>query len=127
MPHEKEPLRAEGSFAPGVKVTIRRQGEGFFGPGIAELMERIAESGSVKEACHLMGLSYSKGRYIIKRAEKAWGCPLVELHRGGSGGGAAALTPEGEALLAAFRRMEGAVKKSAGEHFQEFLRHRSFT
>ena len=114
-----------GRFTTGVKVTVRRQGEGFFGPGIAELMERIAECGSVKEACLMMGLSYSKGRFILKRAEKAWGCPLVAIRHGGSGGGAAVLTPEGEALLAAFRQMEAEIKKSAEEHFREFLRHRS--
>ena len=114
-----------GCFTAGVKVTVRRQGEGFFGPGIAELMERIAESGSVKEACHMMGLSYSKGRFILKRAERDWGCPLVSIRHGGSGGGAAVLTPEGEALLAAFRHMEAEIRKSAEGHFQEFLRHRS--
>ena len=114
-----------GRFTTGVKVTVRRQGEGFFGPGIAELMERIAECGSVKEACLRMGLSYSKGRFILKRAERAWGCPLVAVRHGGSGGGAAVLTPEGEALLAAFRQMEAEIKKSAEEHFREFLRHRS--
>lgn len=109
-------------YSAGVKVTVRKDGTGFFGPGIAELMERIAECGSLKEACRRMGLSYSKGRYILKRAEALWGCPLIAMQHGGSGGGACVLTEEGRTLLEAFRRMEEKIRRDAEQHFLEFAR-----
>ena len=72
-----------------VKLIYRKDKVKFFGPGIAELLGLVGECGSVKEACAKMGLSYSKGRMIIRRAEDMLGFPLVKIRRGGRGGGAA--------------------------------------
>ena len=81
-------MEQERRFEPHVKLTIRADGHGFFGPGVAELMERIRRCGSVKDACRDMGMSYSKGRYILRRAEEALSMTLVLHQHGGAGGGA---------------------------------------
>ena len=70
-----------------VKVTIRKN-NAFFGPGIAQLIRLIDELGSVKEACQSMGLSYSKGWFIINRAETELGYQLIRRNHGGRDGGA---------------------------------------
>ena len=62
----------------------------FFGPGAAELIELVEITGSLHEACSRMGLSYSKGRYIVKRLEEQLGMPVVRRWAGGVGGGGAA-------------------------------------
>lgn len=105
-----------------IKLTVRENGEGFFGPGIAELMEQIRETGSVKEACLAMGISYTKGRRILKRAERCLGYPILQIRHGGAGGGAASLTPEGEKALADYRALEEDVSGYAGRKFSEFRR-----
>lgn len=43
-----------------MKVRVFRK-EGAFGPGVAELMHHVEETGSLSEACRCMGMAYSKG------------------------------------------------------------------
>ena len=58
-----------------------------FGTGIAELMERVEANGSMSAACREMGMAYSKGWKIVRRAENQLGYPLMDGKRGGTGGG----------------------------------------
>ncbi len=109
-------MEKKDTFAPKVKVTIHK-GESFFGPGIAELMTLLGSSGSLKEACREMGLSYTKGRHIISRAEEALGYELIARQHGGSGGGASCLTEQGQKLLAAYYDFENEIKEYAEEAF----------
>ena len=108
-------------FSTNVKLTIRGNGRGFFGPGIAELMERIRETGSTKDACVQMGLSYTKGRRILKRAEAVLGYPLITIRHAGSGGRATTLTEEGELFLLRYRELEADVMEYAMKRFEEKL------
>ena len=95
----------------------------FFGPGAAELIELIETTGSLHEACSRMGLSYSKGRYIVKRLEEQLGMPVVRRWAGGVGGGGAVLTDEGRQLLGAYREFALKVNKTADEIFKECFTH----
>ena len=108
-------------FSPVIKLTICRGGSKFFGPGVADLLDLIGDKGSVKEACRTMGLSYSKGRTILKRAEKMLGFPLVETRHGGQGGGAAALTDEAVRLIQNYRKLAADVDQYAEDHFKEMF------
>lgn len=42
-----------------MKVRVFRK-EGAFGPGVAELMHHVEETGSLSEACRCMGMAYSR-------------------------------------------------------------------
>ena len=55
-----------------MKVRVFRK-EGAFGPGVAELMHHVEETGSLSEACRCMGMAYSKGWRIMKHAEEESG------------------------------------------------------
>ena len=74
-----------------MKVRVFRK-EGAFGPGVAELMRHVEETGSLSEACRCMGMAYSKGWRIMKHAEEDLGFTLMEGSRGGSRGGRTMLT-----------------------------------
>ena len=63
-----------------MKVRVFRK-EGAFGPGVAELMHHVEETGSLSEACRCMGMAYSKGWRIMKHAEEDLGFPLMEGSR----------------------------------------------
>ena len=80
-----------------------------FGPGKAELMTRIRETGSVSAAAAAMGMSYRRAWGLVAEVNKAFRAPLVEMSRGGEGGGGARLTKEGEAVLASYRALERLV------------------
>ena len=81
-------------------------GNPFFGPGVAELLSLIDETGSVRHASEEMGLSYSKAWKMIRGTEKATGKEAVKRQQGGKGGGKAELTESGKKLLESFNAIE---------------------
>lgn len=78
----------------------------FFGPGTAQLLSLIDSTGSVREACLQMGLSYSKGRHMIAVMEEELGISIVLRQQGGRNGGVASLTPEGRQLIVRFQQFD---------------------
>lgn len=76
------------------------------GPGKADLLEGIAQTGSIAAAGRRMGMSYKRAWYLIETLNGYFGEPLVISARGGKTGGGARLTPMGELVLAIYRRME---------------------
>lgn len=93
----------------------------FFGPGTRALLEGIRRTGSVHQSCTDMGLSYSKGRHMIRHMEAALQTTLVERIRGGAGGGSAKLTPAGEYLLDRFTAYEKSVRDYAEQQISYFF------
>jgi len=94
----------------------------FYGPGAHQLLQLTREEGSLREACRLMGISYSKGRGIIAVIEQQLGSPVIESRQGGKAGGHSTLTPKGEELARSYdefcaearRRLRGLVPKYFG-------------
>lgn len=76
------------------------------GPGKADLLDAIAESGSISAAAKNMGMSYRRAWLLVDTMNRCFDGPLVASARGGSGGGGARLTPLGEEVLARYRDME---------------------
>lgn len=84
-----------------------------FGPGVAELLHGVEARGSIRAACRDMGMAYSKAWKILKRSEEDLGFSLLEREAGGSGGGNAALTPEGKVFLNRYDTFVREVQKEA--------------
>ena len=104
------------------KIQVKLIGqEAFFGPGPRQLLLGIRERGSVSGACQAVGISYSKGRGIIRRMERELGFELVERRQGGLGGGSSGLTPKGEKFLELFAGYEGAVQDYAVSVFEDYF------
>ena len=71
-------------------VIVRIYGEDkCFGPGIADLLERVDQFRSLRKATIDMGMAYSKAWKILKIAEENLGFPLLKSVTGGKGGGGA--------------------------------------
>ena len=104
-------------------LTLRLYGgdEKIFGPGIAELLERVDEMHSLRKATIAMGMAYSKAWSIIKTAEQSLSFPLLISTTGGRGGGGAELSPEGRRFLQAYRAFEQTVHDYADEVFEELF------
>ncbi len=84
-----------------------------FGPGKAELLARIEETGSIAAAGRAMGMSYKRAWALVEEMNAAFRAPLVSSARGGAGGGGAQLTPEGREVLEAYRAMLAAAEQAA--------------
>jgi molybdate transport system regulatory protein len=69
------------------------------GPGKAELLGRIGETGSIAAAGRQMGMSYKRAWMLVEEMNGAFRQPLVFSTRGGSGGGGARLTEAGSDVL----------------------------
>ncbi len=74
--------------------------------GRMALVEAIAELGSISAAARRVGLSYRAAWDAVQALNNLFEQPLVTAAAGGRAGGAATVTPQGLAVLAAFRRVE---------------------
>ena len=103
-------------------VTLRLldgEGQRRFGPGVAALLAEVREKCSLRAAAGSMGMAYSKAWRIVRSAEEALGCKLLDSTIGGRHGGGAALTAEAEALLEAYQALGEEVGAFAQERFRE--------
>jgi molybdate transport system regulatory protein len=83
----------------------------YIGPGRADLMQFIAETGSITEAAKRMGMSYKRAWSLVQALNEGFGAPLVEASRGGKEQGAS-LTPAGRDVLERYRGMQEATRRA---------------
>lgn len=76
-------------------------GANFLGGGRVELLQRIADTGSISKAAKLMKMSYKAAWDAVDAMNRAWGSPLVTSKPAGS-----VLTDDAERLIAAFHNAE---------------------
>lgn len=103
-------------------LMIRLYGEDkIFGPGIAELLEKVDQLHSLRKATIEMGMAYSKAWSIIRAAEQYLSFPLLITQTGGRGGGGAELSEQGRRFLKAYRAFESTVRLYADEVFEDLF------
>jgi molybdate transport system regulatory protein len=81
------------------------------GPGKAELLECIRETGSIAAAGRRMKMSYTRAWGLVEAMNRDFARPLVSSAKGGAARGGAELTALGAEVLERYRRMQ-----SASEH-----------
>jgi molybdate transport system regulatory protein len=92
------------------------------GPGKVELLEGIAETGSIAAAGRRMGMSYKRAWLLVEAMNAMFVGPLVGAAKGGAGGGGAALTPLGQRMLKAYRGLESAANKAGARELTAMRR-----
>ena len=105
-------LRLRVLLAPGL----------WLGPGKADLLEGIAETGSISAAGRQMGMSYKRAWGLVEGLNSMFAEPLVAASRGGAAHGGAGLTPLGAEVLALYRRMESASLAATGAEIDRIAR-----
>ena len=109
----KEILKKDLNVRVNGGIWIEAGGERFFGPGPVELLERIAETGSISAAAKAMKMSYKKAWELITRLNEQTENPVVIPQTGGEKGGGSVLTEE------ALRLIE--YHKALRKRFADFL------
>ena len=106
-------------------LTLRVVGAGApaMGPGKAELIERIAQTGSISAAARAMGMSYRRAWQLVEALNSAYKEPVVVTAIGGQRGGGARVTPHGKRLAALFRAMEDKASAAIAPDLKRFTRH----
>lgn len=92
----------------------------YIGPGRADLMELIAETGSISDAAKRMGMSYKRAWGLVQVLNEGFGAPLVEASRGGTAQGAS-LTAAGREVLERYRGMQEATRKAIGRDVEALV------
>ena len=102
---------ASRSYGPVPRLRVVLGHDIAVGPGKADLLEGIRETGSIAAAGRRMGMSYKQAWLLIDTMNRCFTKPLVEAAKGGKSGGGAHLTALGEDVLARYRRMQGATER----------------
>lgn len=98
----------------GLRVRLVLGTDVALGPGKADLLEGIAETGSIAAAGRRMGMSYKRAWLLTEAMNQMFAKPLVDASKGGAHGGGAALTPLGQRMLDAYRRLERHAAQAGG-------------
>ena len=103
-----------------VKPRLMKDGERLFGPGKADLLEFIGETGSISAAARKLEMSYSRAWALVDTMNQAFKTPLVEAAPGGKAGGGAQVTDTGRTVLKRYRAMQARLDKQAGALLDDF-------
>lgn len=93
-----------------VKLQVMRGDDIALGPGKAALLDAIAAHGSISAAARAIGMSYRRAWLLVETCNKSFAAPLVTAQPGEG----AQLTPNGQAMLAAYRALEEAAAALSG-------------
>jgi molybdate transport system regulatory protein len=91
------------------------------GPGKAELLHHISQTGSISEAARRMGMSYNRAWLLVRTMNHCFKEPLVLASRGGETRGGAQLSRNGKRLLAFYRKLESKIQTAARRPLAEIL------
>lgn len=93
------------------------------GPGKAELIERIGQTGSISAAARATGMSYRRAWQLVEALNRDFQKPVVLTAIGGTRGGGARVTPFGKRLVARFHAMEGKASAAIRADLRRFEAH----
>lgn len=91
------------------------------GPGKIDLLEAIAETGSIRAAGNRFKMSYRRAWSLVAELNGMFRTPLVVAAAGGRGGGGANLTPLGRKVVKRFRAVEEGAWSAAEPHVRKLV------
>ena len=93
-----------------------------FGPGKAQLLESLLETGSLNRSASGMKMSYVKALALVRAMNAHFTEPLVVLSRGGRDGGGTQVTDAGHKVLASYQEMRAASETAVGPAWKRLRR-----
>jgi molybdate transport system regulatory protein len=90
------------------------------GPGKVQLLEAIADTGSISAAARQMGMSYRRAWLLVDTMNQCFKEPLVNTATGGKGGGGASITPLGLEVLGRYQRMQRIANEAVADEMEAF-------
>ena len=110
----RKPLAKKGPLSRAtLRLRIVFSADRQIGPGKADLLDAIARSGSISSAARDLGMSYRRAWMLADEIGRLFKRPILTTAAGGAHGGGAQLTEFGQALLAAYRRIEDRAAAAA--------------
>jgi molybdate transport system regulatory protein len=92
------------------------------GPGKADVLQAISETGSIAESGRRLGMSYQRVWSLVRAMNGDFIEPLVLTQRGGTAGGGAALTDVGVQVLSVYRAIERDAERAVAKRLPKLLK-----
>lgn len=102
-----------------IKVWLEKDGRSVMGGGRHALLKAIDETGSLREACAQLDISYRHAWGHIKKLEQSAGFAFVDSKVGGRGGGASALTPQAREFLKQYENLRADIEQYAAKRAKD--------
>ncbi|HEX2567142.1 MAG TPA: LysR family transcriptional regulator [Burkholderiales bacterium] len=114
--------KARGRYR-GLTLRVVGRGAPAMGPGKAELIERIAATGSISAAARAMGMSYRRAWQLVEALNATYREPVILTATGGRRGGGARVSAHGLRLLRLYRAMEEKASAAIAGDLKRFERY----
>ena len=92
-----------------IKLQVMRGQDIAMGPGKADLLDAIAEQGSISAGARAIGMSYRRAWLLVDTMNRCWQAPLVETAPGGKARAGAHVTDLGRDVLSRYRSLQTAA------------------
>lgn len=106
----------------GLTLRVLGRSAAAIGPGKAELIERIGQTGSISAAARAMGMSYRRAWQLVESLNRTFREPVIATAIGGTHGGGASVTRYGKVLVVRFRAMEEKASAAIAADLRRFAR-----
>lgn len=110
--------KSSSRMKPQIRIMFRKAIA--MGPGKADLLRAIAETGSISAAARKMEMSYRRAWLLVDTMNQCFSTPLVETATGGNHGGGARVTEFGKDVLERYQRMEAKATASVARELEDF-------
>ena len=105
-----------------LRIRIVFGSSGMLGPGKADILELIQETGSIAAAGRRLGMSYKRAWMLVETLNTMFAVRLVESSRGGASHGGARITENGERVLALYRSFEAKAANAGAPEIKSLER-----
>jgi molybdate transport system regulatory protein len=112
--------KAGAREAPKPQIRIMFRKAIAMGPGKADLLRAIAETGSISAAARRLGMSYRRAWLLVDTMNQCFKSPVVETLTGGKAGGGAAVTAFGKDVLQRYDAMQEKASASVVRELRSF-------
>jgi molybdate transport system regulatory protein len=112
--------RKSAASKPQIRIMFRKAIA--MGPGKADLLKAIDQSGSISAAARALGMSYRRAWLLVDTMNQSFKTPVVETLTGGQKGGGARVTETGHEVLQRYLEMEAKAAASVKKDLAEFMR-----
>jgi molybdate transport system regulatory protein len=113
----KPQLRAQG-LRPQLRISFKKSIA--MGPGKADLLDAIEQTGSISAAARALGMSYRRAWLLVDTMNACFQSPLVATLTGGQHGGGAQVTELGRDVVKRYRAMEKKAAASVAREMAQF-------
>lgn len=105
-----------------IRLRLKLNAGILMGPGKADVLRGIRDTGSISAAGRLYGMSYKRTWDLVNVMNHDYKQPLVQTNTGGQHGGGASLTPTGEKVLAIYERIIANTAKAISRELGQLTR-----